>query len=209
VTSNSTTVLVNPCGFLHVTNWDAELDFSYALSPSTPSYNFAINHQGHVTFHLTQFTSTATDVYLFGFATGGTASLNDREDDKTAPPHVFTTTEVGSGPPLQSGSYLSLHLTCTSYDFSYSVLINTTETSEFGTTTSDDGVGAGAIGPRTLTVVANTVSDSDQIPAQYPPGGGGYFTPDSDLGKAMFTTGVVSSTTAGNASVSWSFTPVP
>jgi hypothetical protein len=207
VVSNSVAVIVNPCGFLYLTNWDATLDFSYARAPSTPDYSFNINHQGHVTFHLTRQTGTATDAYFFGFATGGSGSLNDREDDKTGPT-VYTTTEVGSGPP-QLGSYLSLHVTCSTYDFSYNVLINTTETSAFGTTTSADGVGSGAIGPRTLTVVANTITDSGQVPAEYPPSSSEFFTPSSDLGKAMFDTGVVSNTTAGDASVSWSFTPVP
>jgi hypothetical protein len=207
VVTSYATVIVNPCGWLQVSNWDATLDFSYALAPSTSSYNFSINHQGHITFQLMQQTSTATDAYFFGFATGGTASLNDREDDKTGP-RVFTTTEVGSGLPVNV-SYISLHVTCNSYDFSYSVLISTTETSDFGVTTSDDGVAAGAIVTRPLTVDAGTISDSEQLPAQYPPGNGDYFTPDSNLGKAMFSTGVVSNTTGGNASVSWSFEPVP
>jgi hypothetical protein len=194
---------------LQVTNWDAALDFSYALARSTSRYDFNINHQAHVTFHLTREPGfTATDAYYFGFATGGSASLNGREDDKTSP-EVFTTTEVGPGPPRQDVSILSSHVTCSTYDFSYSVLIDTTETSAFGTTTSADGVGAGAMGARTLTVLANTISDSDQVPAQYPPSTSEYFTPDSSLGKHMFETGVATGTTADSASVSWGFTPVP
>jgi hypothetical protein len=208
VLTNFATVIVNPCGWLQVRNWDATLDFSYALAPSTSDYNFNINHQGHVTFHLIRQVSTATDAHFFGFATGGTASVNDREDDKTGP-RVFTTTEIGSGPPDPKVSTISLHVTCSSYDFSYNTLISTTETSDFGVTTSDDGVAAGAIVTRSLPLTANTISDSEQVPAQYPPGSGDYFSPDSDLGKAMFSTGVVSNTTGGNASVSWSFEPLP
>ena len=211
VETNTTAVLVWPCAWLPVTNLEAELDFSYAHAVSTFDYNFDITHQGHVTFHLTRQATTATDAYYFGVPTGGTCSMNDREDDKTTPPRVYTTTEVGSSPPLP-GSTLILHVTCgntNTYDFTYNVFMSTTETSDFGVTTQEDGVGAGSIGTRLLKVVANTISDSEDVPAQYPPSGSDWFTPSSFLGEEMFDTGTVNNTTAGNASVSWSFTPVP
>jgi len=209
VVTTLATVIVNPCGWTQMASWDVTLDFSYALAPSTASYSFNINHQAHLTFHLTrQAGSSATNASYFGFATGGSASLNDREDDKTGP-MVFTTTEVGSGSPLQNVSTMSLHVTCDTYDFTYSALINTTETSFFGVTTSIDGVGAGTIATRPLPELDSTISDSAQVPAQYPPSAGDNFVPDDDVGKAMFNSGVVSGTTAGKATVSWSFTPVP
>jgi len=209
VESSTTAVIVDPCGWLHVTNWDATLDFSYSLAPSTPDYNFSLNHQGHVTFHLVQQAgSTPTDVNYFGFAPGGTASLNDREDDKTVPSHTFTTTENGSGLPL-SVSSLSLHVTCTNYDFSYNVVIDATTVTDFGTSSGEDGSGTGAIASRPIHVVGDTISDSDQVPAEYPPLGGDFFVPSSHVGQSMFNTGTVNNSTGGKASVSWSFTPVP
>ena len=122
--------------------------------------------------------------------------MNDREDNKTAPPRVYTTTEVGSGTRLQDASTLIFHVTCTNYDFSYNVLITATETSDFGVTTSGDGVATGTIAPRPLTVVANTISDSEQVPARYPPWGGDYFCPSSALGEFMFNSGTVNNGTA-------------
>ena len=46
VETNTTAVLVNPCGWLQVSNLEAELDFSYAQAPTTSDYSFSINHQG-------------------------------------------------------------------------------------------------------------------------------------------------------------------
>jgi hypothetical protein len=102
---------------------------------------------------------------------------------------------------------MSLHVTCDTYDFTYSALINTTETSFFGVTTSIDGVGAGTIATRPLPELDSTISDSAQVPVQYPPSAGDNFVPDDDVGKAMFNSGVVSGTTAGKATVSWSSRP--
>jgi hypothetical protein len=162
-----------------------------------------------MTFHLTrQAGSTTTDAHYFGSVIGGSASINDREEDRTGP-QIFTTTEIGSGPPLALVSYLSLHVTCSTYDFTYNGLITTKETDQFGVSTAPDGVGTGATVARPLTEAADTISDSDQVPAQYPPGSGDYFTPASDLAERMFNSGIVTGTTAGTASVSWSFTPSP
>jgi hypothetical protein len=106
--------------------------------------------------------------------------------------------------------YLSLHLTCTTYDFTYNVLINTTEISQFGTTTSIDGAGTGGIGPRAIPVLGeygNEIDGEDQIPAQYPPSATEFFTPSSDLGERMFTTGTATSANAGTALVIWMIHP--
>jgi hypothetical protein len=209
VTTTNVTVIVNPCGWLQISNFEATLTFSYALAPANADFNYNVNHQANVTFQLMQQVGgTPTDAYFFGFATGGTASINDLEVNHSGP-ITFTTTEVGSGLPMLNVSYLSLHLTCTEYDFSYSVVLPTVETSEFGTTTSSDGAGYGVMAARPLSLVADEISDSAQVPAEYPPGTPDYFVPDSDLGKHMFNNGVVNNSTAGNASVGWTFTPEP
>jgi hypothetical protein len=215
VITNFTTVVVSPCGWLQVKTWDAKLYFNYYDDGSASEYHFSISHSvglvDDITFHLTlQAGSTTSDATYFGYATGGNGSMNDREDDKPGP-QVFTTTEVGSGPPVLNVSYLSLHVTCTSYDFSYSVLINTTETSEFGVITSLDGLGAGAIASRPLPGSDGKIEDGDFVPAQYPPSGGDYFSPDSDLGKAAFTVSVLPSDFGKELGplVQWEFTPVP
>jgi hypothetical protein len=207
--TNFATVIVNPCGWLQVKTWDAKLYFDYGDSASTPSYNFSIRQRvglvDDITFHLTPQSSTATDAYYFGFATGGIVSINDREDVKTPPPS--TTTEVGCGPPALDVSYLSLHLTCTGYDFSYNVVMNNvTETSAFGVIDMYDGVGTGAMASRSLSATNSVIEGSEQVPVQYPPVGAEYFVPSSDLGKAALTTGVLP--VAGGAFVQWEFTPV-
>jgi hypothetical protein len=207
VKTDFATIVVNPCGWVQVNSWDATLDFSYTAAPSASGLSFSVNHTAHITFHLTrQAGSTATDAHYFGFATGGTTAVNDRVDDRTGP-QVLTTTEIGSGPPLPFVSYLSLHVTCSSYDFNYNALITVTETDLFGVSTTPDVVGTGAMVARPLAEVADTISDSGQVLAQYPPGSGDYFIPDSTVGQRMFTSGTVSGTAAGTASVTWSFTP--
>jgi hypothetical protein len=215
IATNFATVIVNPCGWLQVKNWNAKLYFDYGDGNSAPSYKFSILHQvglvDDITFHLTPQSSTATDAYYFGFATGGSVSVNDREDDKTGPV-VYTTTEVGSGPPALNVSYLSLHVTCTSYDFSYNVVMNNiTETSAFGVTSMFDGVGTGAMASRSLSVTNSVIKGSEDVPVQYPPSSAEYFTPSSDLGKAAITTGVLPSGSGvlSQALVQWEFTPVP
>lgn len=209
VTTTNVTVIVNPCGWLLVTNWEATITFSYALSPANADYTFNVNHQADVTFHLTpQLAATSTDAYFFGFATGGATSINDLEINHSGG-DVFTTTEVGSGPPQLNLSYLMLHVTCTEYDFSYHVVLPTTETSSFGTYNSSDGAGYGEMVPRPLTTLTDEISDSAQVPAEYPPVAPDFFVPDSDLSENMFSTGTVNNPTGGTASVGWSFTPEP
>jgi hypothetical protein len=210
------TVIVNPCGWLQVKSWDAKLYFSYIDAGSTSDYNFSLRHTvgfvDDITFHLTlQAGSTATDASYFGFATSGKVAMKDREDDKTGP-QVFTTTEVGSGSPVLNVSFMSLHVTCTSYDFSYSVVMNTTETSSFGVTTSFDGTATGGMAGRPLPAAIGVIRDEEYLPGEYPPSGGDYFSPDSDLGKAAFTTGVfpqASRLGSDAATVEWQFSPAP
>jgi hypothetical protein len=134
-------------------------------------------------------------------------NIKDREDDKTGP-QVFTTTEVGGrGPVRHDVSTFSLHVTCTSYDFLYNILINTTETDAFGTIDSADGLASGLIISRPLGF-DNDIVAGGTIPAAYPPpDSGDYFIPSSDVGKQMFIYGTPPP--GSSAIVTWSFIPVP
>lgn len=217
-----TTIFCNPCGWLQVSNVDVVLSVLYFFSLSTPSYNFDIGHSTWTTFHLHRQAGTDTDAYFFGTATGDelpgfgmamdSGKIKDREDDKTGP-QVFTTTEVGgNGPVRHDVSTFTLHVTCSTYDFSYNLLINTTETSQFGTFNSIDGIGTGAITARPFgfETTDNTFVAGGNITAAYPPpGSGDYFVPSSDIGKQMFTSGAVTAPNASQAIVVWTLVPVP
>lgn len=98
--TNNTTVIVGPCGWLQVSNWDVSLDILYNLTPSTASYNFNILHYAGVTFHLNREPiSSDTDAYYFGFATDDPnpdtflsedkAEILDMEVDKTGPASLY------------------------------------------------------------------------------------------------------------------------
>jgi hypothetical protein len=209
--TNNAAVIVNPCGWLQVNKWNVSMNFSYSLAPSASGYTFDVSQSAYVTFNLTRQSGTATDAYYFGFATGVGATINDKEVDATGP-RTFTTTEVssgGTGSPVLNLSTLFLHLTCNSYDFSYNVLVNTTETSDFGVFPGSDGVGSGAITSRPLPGGTNEIFESEHVLAQYPPANAQYFAPSSDLGKAMFSTGTATTSNAGNAFLAWIFTPAP
>jgi hypothetical protein len=214
VLTNNAAVIVNPCGWLQVSNLYVDITFDYELAPSTASYNFHVHHLAGVTFHLYRQSATATDAYFLGFTTDdevlGTKLdstwMDDREDDKTGPA-VLTTTEKGGpqAPSRHDVSTLILHVTCTTYDFSYNVLMDVTEVTPFGTFPQSDGVGTGAIVTRALPTDKSSIYDWAAVPGEYPPNAGDYFTPSSDLGKAMFTTGAVPGPTAGEADVTWHF----
>ncbi len=216
---DTTTVICNPCGWLQVTNLIGELSITYDFSLSTASYNFNINQFGSITFHLQLASSTDTDAYFFGFATADPVYgvvldkgfIQDREDDKTGP-NVFTTTEVSGLTPVRLDvSILMLHLTCTTFDFSYNVLEDTTEVTAFGTYNLVDGLATGGMAPRAIYGLGlyNRISGYADIPAAYPPINGDYFTPSSDVGEDLFTTGTATAPNAGQALVTWSFYPEP
>lgn len=218
--TNNAAVIVGPCGWLQVSNWDVIFSFGYYVTPSTSSYDFHIFHIAGTTFHLIREpSSTDTDAYYFGFAGDDTnpdglnvddeAEIDDVEVDKTGPQTFTTTEKSGRAQPDHTVSYLSLHLTCTTYDFNYNVVTTATETSQFGTDTSLDGVGTGAIAGRPLPATNVIASYNVEIPAQYPPMSAEFFTPSSSLGKALFNTGTAASTTANTAGMAWQFTPAP
>jgi hypothetical protein len=218
VTADTTTVICNPCGWLQVTDLIASVGIEYDFSTSTPSYNFSIFQIGAFTFHLHLQSATATDAYLLGFSTDepvfgvplDEGYIRDREDDKTGP-QTFTTTQFTGGlvPSLHDVSIVILHLTCNSYDFSYNIIVNTTEITPSGTYAVSDGVGTGAIATRPLPITDNRISGIEYILATYPPTSGDYFTPSSHVGEEPFKTGTVTAPNAGKALISWSIYPPP
>jgi hypothetical protein len=216
-TTDSTTLICNPCGWLSATNLMADLDFDYDFEISTAAYNFSVSHHGVLTFHLQRLVSTDTDAYYFGFTTEepvygivlDRGRMKDREDDKTGP-RVFTTTETCDGPSVHELSTLSLHMTCTTLDFSFNIAADTTEVTDFGTYAFSEGLGTGQVAARQFQYVRDTsISGYAYIPAAYPPSSGDYFVPSSDVGKRLFTSGTVSAPNAGRAQVGWSFYVLP
>src|SRR5580765_1406888 len=113
ITTNFTSVIVNPCGFAGVSNWDATLTFSYTLAPSAPGFSFSINRQTQATFRLTPF---GPGVYAFNGSASGLVSINDREDDSSSG-SLITFTTVGLGPPSPLLSTFVLGINCTSNAF--------------------------------------------------------------------------------------------
>jgi len=219
VTADTATVICNPCGWLQLTNIDADITFDYSFSRSTLAYDFSVFQFGSFTFHLQRFPgSTDTDAYFFGTTTADPlfgvpldeGFIKDREVDKTGP-QAFTTTEVTGGlaPSLHDVSSLTLHVTCTTVDFSFNVLANVTEATAFGTFAQSDGVGTGQVTTRPIEVIYQSIRGYADISAAYPPNSGDYFVPSSDVGKALFSTGTVTAPNAGTALITWSFFPPP
>ena len=217
VTPSFATVIVNPCGFDSVSNWNGTLNFSYALTPPSPDYIFNVNRQAQLAFHLTRSMVSATNAEFTGYATG-TASMNDRVDDLTQMP-VTTITTVGSGPPLPDPnlpavSQLILDIDCTSDTYSLTIVLQIsatlTATGE-APFTEPSTVGTVTVIHRALPVASSTLSSSGLLPARGPlwAGGGDLYDPGDLIGDFMFISGVVTDTTAGSASVSWSIAPAP
>jgi hypothetical protein len=217
VVTNFTTVFVNTCVFSSVTNWNATLTFTYALAPSGGGYSFNVNRSANATFHLTQSPDTnSPGLFIFDNTTSGTVSINDREDDSTSGT-LITTTTIGSGPPnpLLSTFVLSVNCANGTYNFAAIAAVNSIET------TTSDGMsdssatisiaGQVLIFPRSLPLTGNTLSGSGTFPVVGPftiPTGD-YYTPNDFIANDMWVNGVITDSTAGHASVSWSFTPAP
>jgi hypothetical protein len=217
VVTNFTTVIVNPCGFASVSNWDGTLNFSYALAPPSPAYIFSISHQAYLSFHLTRSMVSPTSAEFTGYPTGN-AQMNDRVDDLTQMP-ITTMTTIGSGPPLQdvnlpATSQLILDIDCTTGTYSFTIIVQISATltaSSAGPITEPSTVGTVTVSHRALPVAVSTLSSSELLPARGPlwAGGGDLYDPGDLVADSMFITGVVTDNTAGNATVNWSFVPAP
>jgi hypothetical protein len=217
VVTNFTTVLVNPCGFASVTNWNANLSFTYNLAASAPGYSFSVNRSAQVTFHLTQSgVSGDTGLFVFDGSVTGTVSINDREDDSSSG-DLVTTTTIGAGPPAPIISTFVLFIDCVSNAYHFAAIVGVDATD----TTVSDGLSsssprtaiAGQVGifPRPLPVAFNTISGSGTLPATGPftiPTNESYM-PNDNIANDMWIYGAVTDTNAGAATVSWSLTPAP
>ena len=213
ITTNFTAVIVNPCGFASVSNWNATVTFTYTLAPSASGYSFSISRYAQVTMHLTPFGS---GVFAFDGSMSGTASINDREDDTTSGT-LITTTTVGSGPPNPLLSTFTLGINCASNTYNFAAIVAVdaidTEISEGPPSSSPRIANTGQvlIFPRALPVADSTLSGSAvvQVVGSFAIPTSDYYTPNDFIANDMWIYGVVTDATAGTASVSWSITPAP
>jgi hypothetical protein len=213
IVTNFAAVIVNPCGFASVSNWDATLNFSYTLAPSAPGYSFNINRQAQATFRLTPF---GPGVYAFNGSASGLVSINDREDDSSSG-SLITSTTVGLGPPSPLLSTFVLGINCTSNTFNFSAIVAVdaidTTISEGTSDSSARTAVAGqvAILPRPLPLASSTISGSAVLPILGPftTPSTDYYAPNDFIANDMWINGVITDATAGTANVSWSIAPAP
>jgi hypothetical protein len=213
ITTNFTSVIVNPCGFASVSNWEATLTFSYALAPSAPGYSFNVNRQAQATFRLTPF---GPGVYAFNGSASGLVSINDREDDSSSG-SLITSTTVGLGPPSPLLSTFVLGINCTSNTFNFSAIVAVdaidTEIGPGGSSSSPRTAVAGqvAILPHPLPLASSTISGSAVLPVLGPftTPSNDYYIPNDFIANDMWINGVITDGTAGTANVSWSIAPAP
>jgi hypothetical protein len=213
VVTNFTPVIVNPCGFASVSNWNATLNFTYHQTASAPGFNFTVDRTASVTFHLTPLGS---GLFAFDGTANGIVSINDNEDDSSSGTLV-TTKVVGTGPLVPAVSTFVLSIDCVNgtYNFSAIVGVNGTETqiSEGISSSSPATAIAGqvAVFPRALPVGVSTIDGSATLPTVGPftiPTSD-YFTPNDFIANDMWVDGALTDATAAPASVSWSLTPAP
>ncbi len=204
VTSSSATVTVAAaCQFGNAVGWNCTFSFSYTANPSSSSYEFSINQQANLTFHLS-LDALNNNIAVFKGNMGGNAQINDSEIVVGSPP---PNTVTGSGTPL-SGQPFNLTINCTAgtYTFDAQPVIS----ASWNGTVMDTRVGSVYVNDRALPLTYGPISSSESLPARGPywNGTGDWYFPGG-LGPNMFTSGLVTDYTAGNASVSWSLTPSP
>jgi hypothetical protein len=212
VVTNFTPVIVNPCGFASVSNWDATLNFTYNQTASAPNFNFSVARTASVTFHLIG----TNGLYVFDGTANGTVSINDDEDDSSGGT-LITTKVVGTGPPVPLISTFVLSVNCVNgtYNFSAIVAVDATQTTIFqGMSDSSPTTaiaGQVAVFPRALPVGVSTLSGSAILPTVGPftiPTSD-YFTPNDFIANDMWIDGALTDGTAAPATVSWSLSPAP
>jgi hypothetical protein len=217
VVTNFATVIVNPCGFSSVTNWNATLNFSYTVAPSAPGFSFNVHRSAQATFHLTRSDlSGGNALFVFDGSATGTVSINDREDDSSSGT-LITSTTIGVSPPVPFLSAFVLSVNCSNatYNFAAIVAVDAIDTTtSLGTSDSSPRTGiAGQVTvvPRPLPVAAGTLSGSGNFPVLGPftiPSGD-YYVPNDFIANDMWIDGALTDVTAGTASVSWSIAPAP
>ena len=217
VVTNFATVIVNPCGFASVSNWNATLTFTYQVAPSAPGFSFNVNRSANVTFHLARSADTnSPGLFIFDGTATGTVSINDREDDSSSGT-LITTTTIGVGPPVPLLSTFVLSVNCANgtYNFAAIVAVDAIDTTtSLGMSDSSPRTavaGQVLIFPRSLPLTGSTLSGSGTFPVVGPftiPTND-YYIPNDFIANDMWTDGGLTDATAGHASVSWSFTPAP
>lgn len=200
------------CDFVSAKGWDCTLNFSYPFTASSATYLFNIHQQGSLTFHLTPSSVTAHYATFTG-TVGGNAQINDLEDALTIAPPDNLTTLTGSGTP-DASSPLELEIDCNSgtYTFYVSPVISATLAHGNGSQTALHWVGTVEVMNRALPAsfgpLASTGTESLATHSQLWSGNSdAYLT--AELGSVMIYSGTATDTTAGSASVSWTFTPSP
>ena len=200
------------CEFVNAKGWDCTLNFSYPFAAASSSYLFNINQQGSLTFHLSPSSVTAHYATFTG-TLGGNAQMNDLEDALTIAPPDNLTTLMGSATP-DAGSPVDLEINCTTgtYTFYVSPVISATLAHGNGSQTSLHWVGTVEVMNRALPAsfgpLASTGTESLPTHSQLWSGtSDAYLT--AELGSVMIYSGTATDTTAGSASVSWTFTPSP
>jgi hypothetical protein len=213
IVTNFATVIVNPCGFASVSNWDGTINFTYNLAPSSGPYSYNISQTAQITFHLSFLSGSGGTVQYSGIP-AGTASVNDTEVDSSS---GITTTDIGTSLPRPDLSSVLLSIDCASnsYQISGVVFIDATTTvyssGPPSSSPSTPAAGLFVAGLLPLPTDSSSISFSGTLPVHGPfwTAGGSYYEPDSSLANDMFIYGVVTDTTAGNVTISWTLTPSP
>jgi hypothetical protein len=215
VVTNFTPVIVNPCGFASVSNWNATLNFSYQQTAAAPGFSFSVMRTAvSATFHLTN--SGTAGLFVFDGIANGTISINDTENDSSSGT-LITTKVVGTGPPVPLISTFVLSINCANGTYNFAAIAGVDGTE----TTIVDGIsdsspatsvaGQVAVFPRALPVGSTTLAGSATLPTTGPftiPTSD-YFTPNDFIANDMWVDGALTDATAAPASVSWSITPAP
>jgi hypothetical protein len=202
-TSSATVTVTAACQFGNATAWNCTLSFSYSADPSSSSYVFKINQQANLTF-LLSLDALNNNIAVFKGGFAGNAQVNDSETIVgSTPPNTVT----GSGVPLSSQP---ANLTINCGDGTYTFDVQPVISASWNGTVMDTRVGSVYVNSRALPLIYGPISSSESLPARGPfwNGTGDWYAPGG-LGPYMFTAGLVTDYTAGNASVSWSFTPTP
>jgi hypothetical protein len=217
VVTNIAAVIVNPCGFASVSNWNATLSFVYELAPSAPDFSFSVSRSAQVTFHLTRSGGSGGDtLFTFNGSATGTVSINDDEDDSSSG-SLITTTTLGFGPPVPLLSTFVLSVNCTSGTYHFAAIvavdaIDTTTSNGISDSSPRTAIaGQVVVLPRALPLTVSTLSGSGSLPVlgSLAIPASDYYAPNDFIANDMWLNGVITDATAGNASVSWSFTPAP
>jgi hypothetical protein len=215
VVTNFATVIVNPCGFASVTNWNATVTFTYNKTATAPGYSFSVSRSVNATFHLTGFESGGSTAIFTFDGVSGNASINDREDD-TSGGDLVTTTTVGSGTPNPQLCVFLLSINCDQGTYNWSTIVAVdaidTETSDGISSTFPRTAITGqvAVFPRPLPTFGSTLSGSEQVPVvEFAISSSDNYMPNDFIANDMWTQGAVTDATAGTASISWSISPAP